>query len=43
MADRGFGLVSEDLMKAAFTIVERSGRPHLFHNGMARGIQVSAP
>ena len=28
MADRGFGLVSEDLMKAAFAIVERSGRPH---------------
>ena len=35
MADRGFGLVSEDLMRAAFTIAERSGRPHPFHDGMA--------
>ena len=35
MADRGFGLVSEDLMRTAFTIVERSGRPHPFRNGMA--------
>ena len=35
MADRGFGLVSEDLMKAAFAIVERSGRPHPFHDGVA--------
>ena len=25
MADRGLGLVSEDLMRTAFTIVERSG------------------
>ena len=29
----GFGLVSEDLMRTAFTIVERSGRPHPFGNG----------
>ena len=35
MADRGFGLVSEDVMRAAFTIVEQSGRPHPFHDGMA--------
>ena len=35
MADRWFGLVSEDLMKAAFAIVERSGRPHPFHDGVA--------
>jgi hypothetical protein len=35
MADRGFGLVSEDLMRTAFTIVERSGRPHPFRSGMA--------
>ena len=35
MADRGFGLVSEDVMRAAFTIVERSGCPHPFHDGMA--------
>ena len=35
MADCGFGLVSEDLMRTAFTIAERSGRPHLFRNGMA--------
>ncbi len=35
MADRGFGLVSEDLMRAAFAIVEKSGRPHPFRDGMA--------
>ena len=35
MADRGFGLVSEDLMRTAFTIAERSGRSHPFRNGMA--------
>ena len=35
MADRGFGLVSEDLMKAACAIVERSGHPHPFHDGVA--------
>ena len=34
MADRGFGLASEDLMRTAFTIVERSGRAHPFHNSM---------
>ena len=35
MADRGFGLTNEDLMRTAFAIVERSGRPHPFHDGMA--------
>ena len=35
MADCGFGLVSEDLMRTAFTIVGRSGYPHPFRNGMA--------
>ena len=35
MADRGFGLASEDLMRTAFTIVEYSGCAHPFHNGMA--------
>jgi len=35
MADRGFGLQSEDLMRLAYVIVSRSGRPHPFHNGMA--------
>ena len=35
MADRGFGLQSEDIMRTAFTIVERSGRPHPFRNDMA--------
>ena len=35
MADRGFGLQSEDLLRTAFTIVDRSGRPHPFQNGMA--------
>ena len=35
MADRGFGLTTEDLMRTAFAIVERSGRPHPFHDGMA--------
>ena len=35
MADRGFGLQSEDLMRTAYTIMERSGRPNPFRNGMA--------
>ena len=35
MADRGFGLKSEDLMRTAYTIMERSGRPNPFSNGMA--------
>ena len=35
MADRGFGLSSDDLRRVAFTIAERSGRPHPFHSGMA--------
>ena len=35
MADRGFGLSSEDLMRTAFSIVAKSGRVHPFHDGMA--------
>ena len=35
MADRGFGLVSEDIMRIAFTIVDKSKRPHPFQDGMA--------
>ena len=35
MCDRGFGLQFEDLMRLAYVIVERSGRPHPFQNGMA--------
>ena len=35
MADRGFGLVSEDIMRIAFTIVDKSGRSHPFQDGMA--------
>ena len=35
MADRGFGLQSEDLMQTAYTIMERSGRSNPFSNGMA--------
>ena len=36
MADHGLGLAHEDLMRAAFTIVERSVHAHPFHDGMAR-------
>ena len=35
MAERGFGLILEDLMRLAFQIVEKSGRSHPFKNGMA--------
>ena len=35
MADRGFGLTRDDLMRLAFVIVEKSGRPNPFHDGMA--------
>ena len=35
MADRGFGLTPEDIMRLAYAIVEKSQRPHPFHNGMA--------
>lgn len=35
MSDIGFGLGREDVMRAAFAIVEKSGRPHSFKNGMA--------
>lgn len=35
MANCGFELVSEDLMKTAFIIAEQSGRPHCFWNEMA--------
>ncbi len=35
MADRGFGLSRENLMRIAFTIVVKSGRPNPFHDGIA--------
>ena len=35
MADRGFGLTRDDLMRLAFVIVDKSGRPNPFHDGMA--------
>ena len=35
MADMGFGLSREDLRMVAFRIVEKSGRPHTFNNGIA--------
>ena len=35
MSDIGFGLGRDDVMRAAFAIVEKSGRPHSFKNGMA--------
>ena len=35
MADWGFALQSEDLMRLAYVIVSRSGQPHPFNNGMA--------
>lgn len=35
MGDRGFRLVSEDLTRAAFIILEQSGCPYPFHDGMA--------
>ena len=35
MADMGFGLMREDVMRVAFTIVDHSGRVHPFTDGMA--------
>ena len=35
MADMGFGLTREDIMRLAFVIVDRSGRKHPFHDGKA--------
>ena len=35
MSDIGVGLGREDVMRAAFAIVEKSGRLHSFKNGMA--------
>ena len=35
MANRGFGLQSENIMRTAFTIIEGSGRFPPLHNGMA--------
>ena len=35
MGDMGFGLTRDDVMRTAYTIVERSGRKHPFQNGMA--------
>ena len=35
MADHGFGLTRDDLMRLAFVIVDKSGRPNPFHDGMA--------
>ena len=35
MSEMGFGLSREDVMRTAFTIAERSGRPHPFSDGMA--------
>ena len=35
MADCGFSLTSEDLMRTTFSIVEQSGHSYPFHNGMA--------
>jgi len=31
----GFGLSRQDVMRVAYTIVEKSGREHPFSNGMA--------
>ena len=35
MADMGFRLSREDLRMTAFRLVDKSGRPHPFRNGMA--------
>ena len=35
MADRGFGLVPDDLRRLAYVIISKSGRSHPFQNGMA--------
>ena len=33
MADRGFGLSREDVMRFAFQIAEKMKKPHPFHDG----------
>ena len=35
MCDMGFGLTRQDVMRIAYSIVEKSGREHPFSNGMA--------
>ena len=35
MCDMGFGLTRQDVMRVAYSIVEKSGREHPFSNGMA--------
>ena len=35
MSEMGFGLGREDVMRVAFAIADKSGRPHSFKNGMA--------
>ena len=35
MCDMGFGLTRRDVMRVAYSIVEKSGREHPFSNGMA--------
>ena len=35
MCDMGFGLSRHDVIRVAYSIVERSGREHPFSNGMA--------
>ena len=35
MTDCGFRLTRDDFMRLAFVIVEKSGRPNPFHDGMA--------
>ena len=35
MCDMGFGLSRQDVMRVAYSIVEKSGREHPFSNGMA--------
>ena len=35
MADRGFGLVPDDLRRLAYVIISKSGRSHPFQNEMA--------
>ena len=35
MADMGFGLTREDVMRMAFVIVEKTQRPHPFESGHA--------
>ena len=35
MCDMGFGLSRQDVMRVAYSVVEKSGRLHPFTNGMA--------